>query len=281
MRFIIWFKKLFGIALNAEETVYDHTGPVLVVSPSPIQPPSDVQPPSHVQPIQPPPPTWADTPSGALLKGGDFSHYQTRIDTKLYPAMGNSFLITKASDGLGTSDPFFHTAREDAHKMGLPFIGYHFFRFGVNPLEQARLLFKTFSLINANEGVAGDYEWDDHSANGLYGGGKQTDAHGNDLFYIFKSEVEQLFGVPMIIYTGRSFMPMVDKRFTKNPLWVFDRHTTNRQLPHAGQNPILPPTWDNWAFWQYSDRAQTAGSGAIDMNVFSGSLAQLNTILKK
>lgn len=220
-----------------------------------------------------------------LLKGGDFSHFNDSIDTKEYPKE-HSFLATKALDGLSTTaDSAFHAMRDAAHKMGLPFIGFHFFRFAdVSPAQQARNLFKAFGALQKGEGVAGDYEWDNHSsAKGTYGDGKQTDEHGNDMFHIFRTEVQQLFGVKMITYTGKSFMPMVDERFSDSPLWVFDYHTTHKLTPEPGQKPIMPPSWapNDWALWQYTDREVTKGSGAVDMNVAKGTLEDLAKLVKQ
>ena len=232
-------------------------------------------------------PVAASSPTAptGFLKGGDFSHFNAKIDTSVYP-IDHQFLATKAMDGLSsTPDSAFNAMRAAAHKMGIPFIGYHFFRFAdVSPQQQARNFLNAFGALQKGEGIAGDYEWDNHSsASGRYGDGKATDAHGNDLFFQFKTECEQLFGVPLIIYTGKSFMPMVDARFSNNPLWVFDYHTTARSEPHVGQKPILPPTWaaTGWKFWQYTDREETKGSGGVDMNVFSGSVEDMRKLTKQ
>lgn len=224
------------------------------------------------------------TQTTQYLKGGDFSHFNAQIDTNEYPKE-HAFLSTKALDGLSsTPDSAFRAMREAAQKMNLPFIGFHFFRFAdVAPLQQARNLYKAFGTLQKCEGVAGDYEWDNHSsAKGTYGDGKQTNAHGNDLFHIFRMEVQQLFGVKMITYTGKSFMPMVDTRFADSPLWVFDYHTTHKLQPVPGQKPIMPPSWapNDWALWQYTDREVTKGSGAVDMNVFNGTTDQLKALCK-
>lgn len=215
-----------------------------------------------------------------MLKGGDFSHYDPVTDWKLYAATGHAFAAAKISDGAGGIDSKGQSQRAGCHSVGLPFLGYHFFRFGANARAQARDFYKAFGPLQKGEGWAADYEWDNLSGISRYANGGQTDAAGNDQFMTFIEEAEQLFGLGAIIYTGKSFMPMKDPRFSSRKLWVFDWHTTGKQMPTANQKPILPPSWESYTLWQFSDREQTAGVGRVDMNAFRGSLSDLKALCR-
>jgi len=85
--------------------------------------------------------------------------------------------------------------------------------------------------------------------------------------------VEQEYGVKPIIYTGESFYKShlrVDSYFKNYPhLWI------------ANYNKVNAPN-HNWNFWQYTDKVKITGiSELVDMNVFKGSIEDLNQLIKK
>lgn len=215
------------------------------------------------------------------VKGVDVSHWEPTMDWVAALSVDQVFAMAKASDGSGSPDAKFAFHRDNAEKGGVIFAGgYHFFRFrGLSPKEQADLFFKTMGPIRAGE-IAPflDFEWDNITAKDTYGDGKETDAAGNDLFIEFAERVEELFQVTPKIYTGRSFMPMKDDRFSRFGLWVFDYHSTG--------SPLLPPSWTKWEFWQYTNnlagREALVGPGnELDGNYFNGTLEYLNEMRKK
>lgn len=58
--------------------------------------------------------------------------------------------------------------------------------------------------------------------------------------------------------------------FGRYPLWVAE---------YGVSSPKLPSGWTGWTFWQYSETGTVAGvSGAVDLDVFSGSLADLQAL---
>lgn len=257
--FFLWLKSLFSPkpAPASQPTQGTVGNPPPVVQVPVVPAPKPTAPPIH------------------RLRGADLSHFEPAVDWKQYVATDHAFAIAKASDGLGSKDSSFDIHRENAHKNNVPFFGYHFFRFGgMSPIEQAKLFYNSMVGFQGGEAMcpALDYEWDNHTGNGRYADGKETDAAGNNLFYIFASEVEQRFGCTPLIYTAPSFMPMKDSRFSRFKLWVFDYHHTT---------PSLPPSWQDWLFWQYTNKDPVPGTGKIDMNYFNGDLAALSLLVKK
>lgn len=240
---------------------------------SPVEPVKEV-------PVIPVPVNETKDPSKpmAVLKGGDFSHFEPTVAWKEYVGAGYAFAFTKCADGLGSKDSAFDKIREGAHNAGVPFAGYFFFRFAdKSPVDQAKLFYNSWTggIQKGEMNVpACDFEWDNHSsAKGRYGDGKETDTAGNNLFITFLTEVEQLFGATPLIYTGRSFMPMKDPRFSRFPLWVFDYHNNP---------PRLPPSWTDYTFHQFTDKNKFPGAtGTADCSYYNGDLASLQTMVKK
>jgi len=220
-------------------------------------------------------------PSGKIIKGVDVSHYEPDVNWAKAKEMGYEFAIAKCSDGLGSKDNTFDKHRSNANSAGVIFAGgYHFFRFaGISPKEQAAQFFKAFGPINNLSGVPfADFEWDNKTAKEKYGDGKETDAEGNRLFLEFMYECERLFGLAPIIYTGRSFMPKLDPNFSRFKLWVFDYQSKTE--------PRLPPSWNTWTFWQYTNkvvgREAIVGPGnELDANYFNGSTDELMRLVSK
>jgi len=273
------FKAIFGGKAEAPKQV---AAPGESPKPVPAAPSLGAPP----KPVETVPPSGVTSPtqsgSGSLLKGGDFSHYDPVTDWKLYAATGHAFAAAKISDGAGSIDSKGASQCAGSLQMGLPFVGYHFFRFGgLTPVEQAKLFYKAFGPLQKVCAIAADSEWDNVSGISRYANGGQTDAAGNNAFMTFVEEAEQLFGMGMIIYTGKSFMPMKDARFSSRKLWVFDWHTTGKNTPTVHDKPILPPSWGTWDLWQYSDSEQTSGAGRVDMNVFRGDATALAKLVRQ
>jgi len=80
-------------------------------------------------------------------------------------------------------------------------------------------------------------------------------------------------GVDPIIYTGKYFWRDEvggPTSFANNPLWI---------AQYTSHCPDLPSPWGSWAFWQYSESGYVAGiSGAVDLDRFNGSLADLQAL---
>jgi lysozyme len=61
-------------------------------------------------------------------------------------------------------------------------------------------------------------------------------------------------------------------QFSDCPLWVVDYHSTNE--------PVLPPTWSRFSFWQYAENLSGNGvHGTYDRDYFNGTEADLRAYL--
>jgi len=57
------------------------------------------------------------------------------------------------------------------------------------------------------------------------------------------------------------------------PLWIA-QYTTAAQ-------PVIPPVWNAWTFWQYTDKGGVDGiNGDVDHNRFNGTLDNLKALAK-
>ena len=77
-----------------------------------------------------------------------------------------------------------------------------------------------------------------------------------------------------MIYTGSYFWDdnKLGAKYAGYPLWTA-HYTTN-------PCPLVPNAWSAWAFWQYSSKGTVSGiSGAVDLDVFNGTVAQLDALI--
>ena len=208
-----------------------------------------------------------------MISGIDVSHYQAGINWSEVTKAGYQFAFAKASDGLN-QDPTFHTFRTQAKAAGLLFGGYHFFRFDIDPVLQAK---KAFS---ATAGVAPeelpfflDVEWDRQSQD--YGEGTVMDDAAAAVVYRCLAEMSRLMGASKVgIYTNAYFFsPGTQQGFQQYPLWV----------PNYGAKDIsqvkIPAPWTNATFWQYSESITLGGVTNVDGNWFLGSMDQLKALV--
>ncbi len=84
-------------------------------------------------------------------------------------------------------------------------------------------------------------------------------------------QVEAALGLRPILYTRAGFI----EQYFPDPgglvndlLWV--AHYTSKPAPS------LPPGWDDWTIWQFSEKGEVAGvSGPVDLDRFNGTLDDL------
>lgn len=209
------------------------------------------------------------------VPGIDVSHYEPVVDYRQVAAMGQKFVFAKASDGLGSNDDTFARHRAGAKAAGLIFGAYHFFRFDHPVQAQIDLFMKaTGGVLSGELPLTVDVEWDRFSAH--YGENKTMDETALALVSQFIKGIQLASGVMPFIYTNAYFWPETvvhQERFSSYPLWV---------PAYGGVDvPHVPPPWKNWLFWQYTDHAPIAGAGKIDANLFNGTLADLQVLVKK
>ena len=86
---------------------------------------------------------------------------------------------------------------------------------------------------------------------------------------LWLSTVEKAYGVPPIIYTGKSFKEdyLSAPAFDRYPLWI--AHYYETKMKYKGE----------WTLWQYTDCGRVKGiRGYVDCNIFNGDMQDLHKL---
>lgn len=200
---------------------------------------------------------------GATVKGIDVSKWQGPIDWGKVKAAGIGFAIVRVGDGDTYVDPQFGANWSGTKAHGIIRGTYHFFRPGDDPVVQANNFVKQ---IKARGGMtAGDLPpvLDVEVQDGV------SDATLRSRALKWLQTVEAGLGKRPMIYTSPGFWNALGagSEFSKYTLWVAHWETAC---------PSMPNSWSGWKFWQTADDGHVSGiSGAVDLDVFNGSLADL------
>jgi GH25 family lysozyme M1 (1,4-beta-N-acetylmuramidase) len=230
-----------ALSLYGRSTVYAATGLFRVVT-------------------APPPP-----PPSAYIEGIDISTYQGVIDYAKVKAAGKRFVVAKATEGIGFTDPTWQLNKTSAMAAGLAVTGYHFARPDGNPTKAvaeadwfvSQLALKPGMLVPALDlEVAGTLSV---SALQAWVGA-------------WLGEVYAKTGMRPMIYTSPSFWSshlgntsmFADQGY--KILWVAHWFVANPTVP--GDN------WGGkgWTFWQYDDCGSVPGitGGCVDLDRYHG-----------
>lgn len=210
--------------------------------------------------------------------GTDVSFYQDapttpgQIDFNKMKSSGASFTIIRAGQNTWVDSDLAYNMRE-AKLAGLPRGTYWYYDSRTDPKTQARL------YISALNGDLGELPlWADleERYGGPYGGWKH--------WYTFLEELKLLapgkeIGIYTAPYYWMEFAPNATlntasfQYFKQYPLWIAN-YTTAAQ-------PMMVKPWDNWTFWQYTEKGDGLAMGVeslnIDMNYFNGDMSAFNT----
>jgi len=214
-----------------------------------------------------------------MIHGIDISVWQDdnstaqMMDFAKAKAAGARFAFIKTSERMA-ADPDFMMNWKNAKAAGLPRGGYHFLRWDISGLYQARVF---CALLKDDPGElppVADFEAP--IKDGKY--------PSNALLWQFLEEVENLLGRKPMIYTSPGYWSSYGKikdtsRFDAKwgyfPLWI--AHYTK------ADKPTVPPPWTAWAFWQYTSTGDGLRYGAeskgLDLNWFNGDQAEFNALL--
>ncbi len=193
------------------------------------------------------------------LPGIDVSHYQGTIDWNQVRSVGTQFAFIKALEGITSTDPQFQANWRGAKAAGLLCGAYHFYLPGDDPTQQAEAFLSTYQPSPGDLPPVLDIETTNGQSTSVVVQGIQA----------WLSAVEAKVGVPPILYTDPSFWKSLGagQQFSGYPLWIAD---------YGVSTPAVPAGWKNWTFWQTSQSGSVAGvTGAVDLDVFQGSLAEL------
>lgn len=188
------------------------------------------------------------------VRGIDVSAHQGMMNLDAVADAGYEFIFMKATEGASYRDPNFALNYMKAGHAGLMRGAYHFFRFDVDGIDQARNLLRAIQGRPLELGVAIDVE-----------------QHGNPADVPADSIASRLTDMVDVL-TLRGYRPMF---------------YSNEQGYERFVYPTCPgmPVWicsfnegmanGNWTFWQYDHRGKVPGiRGDVDLDVFHGDREQ-------
>ena len=205
-------------------------------------------------------------PYGYQVHGIDISHYQGKIDWKMLTQTRQGqfpihFVFMKSTEGGDFSDKNFVTNFDSAKTYGFIRGAYHFYNPKTDPIKQADF------FINSVKLEAGDLP----PVLDIEKKGRDMKILQKDL-KVWLRKVENHYGVKPIIYASYKFKTryLNDSVFNSYPYWI--AHYYVESVKYEG----------DWKFWQHTDVGTLPGiSEQVDLNIFNGSLSDLDSLLIK
>ena len=205
-------------------------------------------------------------PYGYQVHGIDISHYQGKIDWKMLTQTRQGqfpihFVFMKSTEGGDFSDKNFVTNFDSAKAYGFIRGAYHFYNPKTDPIKQADF------FINSVKLEAGDLP----PVLDIEKKGRDMKILQKDL-KVWLRKVENHYGVKPIIYASYKFKTryLNDSVFNSYPYWI--AHYYVDSVKYEG----------DWKFWQHTDVGTLPGiSEQVDLNIFNGSLSELDSLLIK
>ena len=202
--------------------------------------------------------------SGTTTSGVDVSYYNGTINWTSVKNAGYAFAFIRISDGASFHDPQFGANWSGAKSAGVIRGIYQFFRPTQDVNAQADLV---ISAVGTPE--PGDLP----PVIDVEVTGNLAPASVAAKVRQWVDRVKAGTGLDPIVYTGKYFWRDQvggPTSFANNPLWI---------AQYTSLCPDLTSPWNTWAFWQYSESGTVPGmSGAVDMDRFNGSLAELQAM---
>jgi lysozyme len=206
----------------------------------------------------------------ANVPGIDVSRWQGVIDWKAVRAAGIRFAYIKATDSTNGLDPNFATNWEGAKAAGIVRGAYHYFRPTADAKQQAIFFAQTVHLEPTDLPPALDVESDF---------GNLTIAQIIKAVFTWLTEVENRMGRKPLVYTRATIS---DTRLVSPsgavPDWIKNYHLWVAN--YGVKSPLMPKGWNNWLFWQYSNKGKVNGiDGDVDLDWFNGPLSKLGNLV--
>jgi lysozyme len=194
------------------------------------------------------------------LNGLDVSHFQGNIDWLQIAKGGLSFAFVKATEGLHTFDAMFADNWKRMSGAGIIRGAYHFFHPELDGAGQARHFLATVQVVDGDMPPVIDIELSNNIPGTEIIKGVST----------WLDIVSKATNRKPIIYTGPSFWnSTMNDQFGDYPLWI----------AQYAESPKIPKGWNDWTFWQYTEKGQIAGVGGnVDLNYFNGTIDDLKSI---
>ena len=200
---------------------------------------------------------------GSTVKGVDVSVYQGSINWGSVKGAGYDFGIARVSDGTANPDSTFAGNWSGMKSAGVVRGAYQFFRASVDPTAQADLLLSMVGTLEAGDlAPMADVEVLDGESGATLVANLAT----------WLNVVKAKTGRTPMIYSAPGFWDALPNtgQFASYTLVVANWGVSC---------PDTPTPWTSWKFWQNADNGSVPGiSGAVDTDVFNGTLAELQTV---
>ena len=197
--------------------------------------------------------------------GLDISHYQGNIHwdsiERIKGEFPLDFIFIRSTTGVD-DDTRFKDNWIKAKQSGFLRGAYHYYRPDENSLKQADNFIKMVKLTKGDLPPVLDIE--------KISGKQNLDSLKTGLKR-WLAVVENHYGVKPIIYSGESFYTdFLKEEFGGYNLWI------------ANYSFFEDKIRDEWLFWQFTDKGAIKGiDGNVDVNIYNGTLPDLNILLIK
>lgn len=218
-----------------------------------------------------------------MVNGIDISAYQPNADLQQVHDAGYSFVYVKATESTDYASETFAVQWAGAAAAGMLRGGYHFFDFNADPAAQASFF---LSVCPPTKGALPPM-LDLEATNSTSPSSENVQSVAS-----FLQAVESATGVRCVLYVNYPCWSETlgsTTGFSGHPFWApsyLDGVTA--PPPTASMPPIMEPpppqitAWQTWTFWQYSQSGEVAGvPGSVDLDVFDGTLEQLQALCQK
>lgn len=197
----------------------------------------------------------------------DLSHHNT-IPQSLQPAMDAGILgiIHKCTEGLTFTDDKLKARWSLARDVGMLFGVYHFIRPG-SPIDQAGFFVDTALSAQIDAGDADGWVW----ALDYEDPAVSLDDVATFLAVLADDRVMSADIRSPVLYSGH-----VLKEKLASDAETPDLSRYRLWLAQYASSPTLPPGWDRYWLWQYSDQGEVPGiDPPSDVNAYAGSVSEL------
>jgi len=197
----------------------------------------------------------------SYVEGIDVSTWQGTIDYAKVKAAGKRFVVAKATEGIGFTDPKWLTNKTNAMAAGLAFTGYHFARPDGNPTKPVQEADWFVSQLGLQGGML-------VPALDLEVAGTLSVSALQSWVGAWLGEVYTKTGVRPMIYTSPAFW----SKYLGNTSMFADQGYKILWVAHwFVASPTVPGNnWGghSWTFWQYDDCGSVPGitTGCVDLD---------------